>query len=150
MSSLFFSGSLSSHLVSPLSCIPSCLMLGKGKWIPYTPIITHNTPLPNHDRTKPRRRSEDHAGLRERRSSEKVINTEPVSHPVTNNNNPNRRRASVPPPTREYNRRYSQSGDNHIGHHSNGGSSYRGGRRGGRGVVSSIIQDTLCLFNIIY
>ncbi|CAG8559930.1 7485_t:CDS:10 [Diversispora eburnea] len=106
---------------------------GKGKWIPYTPIITHNTPLPNHDRTKPRRRSEDHSGLREHRSSEKVINTETVTHTVPNNNNPNRRRASVPTPTREYNRRYSQSGDNHIGHHSNGGSSYRGGRRGGRG-----------------
>ncbi|CAG8588698.1 9679_t:CDS:10 [Acaulospora morrowiae] len=101
---------------------------GKGKWIPY-PIVTQHTPSPSHDKAKARRRSEDHVGLRERRSSEKVLNTEPDSQSVHNGNS-NRRRASVPPPTREYGRRYSQPGDGQIGHHANG---YRGGRRGGRG-----------------
>ncbi|CAG8657058.1 2182_t:CDS:10 [Cetraspora pellucida] len=109
---------------------------GKGKWIKYTPIITHNAPLPSHERSKPRRRSEDHAGLRERKSSEKVINSEVTTPTVQNhNNNTNRRRASVPPPSREYGRRYSQHGDNNVGHHShsNSGPPFRGGRRGGRG-----------------
>ncbi|KAF0497666.1 La-related protein 1 [Gigaspora margarita] len=108
---------------------------GKGKWIKYTPIITHNAPLPNHERTKPRRRSEDHVGLRERKSNEKVINPEVETPTVQTNNNTNRRRASVPPPSREYGRRYSQHGENNVGHHShsNGGPPFRGGRRGGRG-----------------
>ncbi|CAG8719923.1 6077_t:CDS:2, partial [Dentiscutata erythropus] len=108
---------------------------GKGKWIKYTPIITHNAPLPNHERSKPRRRSEDHAGLRERKTNEKVISPEVETPTVQNNNHTNRRRASVPPPSREYGRRYSQHGDNNVGHHShsNGGPPFRGGRRGGRG-----------------
>ncbi|CAG8691683.1 12670_t:CDS:10, partial [Racocetra persica] len=109
---------------------------GKGKWIKYTPIITHNAPLPSHERSKPRRRSEDHTGLRERKSSEKVINSEVTTPTVQNHNhNTNRRRASVPPPSREYGRRYSQHGDNNVGHHShsNSGPPFRGGRRGGRG-----------------
>ncbi|CAG8454985.1 3952_t:CDS:2 [Scutellospora calospora] len=104
---------------------------GKGKWIKYTPIITHNTPLPSHERSKPRRRSEDHVGLRERKSSEKVINPE-VETPTVQSNNTTRRRASVPPPSREYGRRYSQHGENGINHHhhSNSGPPFRGGRRG--------------------
>ena len=121
------------------------IFIGKDKWIRYIPNITHNTPLPGHERSKPhRRRSEDHVGLREQRRS----NDRPNNH---NNNNssevePNnlpprnsspRRRASVPPPTREYPRRFSQPNDNsgQIGHHISGGSHFRGGRRGGRGNV---------------
>ncbi|CAG8452566.1 12482_t:CDS:10, partial [Acaulospora colombiana] len=111
---------------------------GKGKWIPY-PIVTQNTPSSNHDRAKPRRRSEDHVGLRERGPSEKVHNTEPEAQTVTNSNQ-GRRRASVPPPAREYGRRYSQPADGQIGHHSNG---YRGGRRGGRAGFNRVKALTM-------
>ncbi|PKC01463.1 hypothetical protein RhiirA5_426653 [Rhizophagus irregularis] len=39
---------------------------GKDKWVRYIPNITHNTPLPGHERSKPsRRRSEDHVDLRD-------------------------------------------------------------------------------------
>jgi len=115
---------------------------GKDKWIPYIPNITHNTPLPGHDRSKPhRRRSEDHVGLREQRRSNDRPNNHNNNNSEAEPNNPPprnsspRRRASVPPPTREYSRRYSQSNDNsgQIGHHISGGSHFRGGRRGGRG-----------------
>ncbi|CAG8664821.1 4744_t:CDS:10 [Funneliformis caledonium] len=109
----------------------------KGKWMPYKVTITHNTPLPGHERSKARRRSEDHIGLREQqRSNDKpnISSEAEPSNPPPRNPSPNRRRASVPPPTREYTRHYSQQNDNsgQIGHHINGGSHYRG-RRGGRG-----------------
>ncbi|CAG8778606.1 9702_t:CDS:1, partial [Rhizophagus irregularis] len=39
----------------------------KDKWVRYIPNITHNTPLPGHERS--RRRNEDHVGLREHRKS---------------------------------------------------------------------------------
>ncbi|RIA82146.1 hypothetical protein C1645_835849 [Glomus cerebriforme] len=111
---------------------------GKDKWVRYIPTITHNTPLPGHERSKPsRRRSEDHVGLREQRKSNDKPNNSNNSevesnNPPPRNPSPSRRRASVPPPTREYSRRYSQSNDNNgqIGHHINGGSHFRGGRRG--------------------
>ncbi|CAJ0640167.1 8110_t:CDS:10 [Entrophospora sp. SA101] len=101
---------------------------GKGKWIPYEELtITHNPPLPGHDRPKTRRRSEDHAGYRDRRSSEKTPSPEARYQSSS---------SSVPPPLRENGRRYfnynenNQNG-NHISY--NGSSSYRGSRRGGRG-----------------
>ncbi|CAB4415778.1 unnamed protein product [Rhizophagus irregularis] len=54
---------------------------GKDKWVRYIPNITHNTPLPGHERSKPsRRRSEDHVDLREYRKSNDRSN---------NNNNNN-------------------------------------------------------------
>ncbi|CAJ0832774.1 172_t:CDS:10 [Entrophospora sp. SA101] len=106
---------------------------GKGKWIPYEELtITHNPPLPGHDRPKTRRRSEDHAGYRDRRSSEKT----PSPEARYQSSSSSKRRASVPPPLRENGRRYfnynenNQNG-NHISY--NGSSSYRGSRRGGRG-----------------
>ena len=105
--------------------------------MPYQLTITHNTPLPGHDRSKTRRRSEDHVGLREQQRSNGKPNSNPeveTSNPPPRNPSPSRRRASVPPPTREYSRHYSQQNDNNgqIGHHINGGSYFRG-RRGGRG-----------------
>nr|CAG8591195.1 3493_t:CDS:10 [Entrophospora candida] len=106
---------------------------GKGKWIPYEELtITHNPPLPGHDRPKTRRRSEDHAGYRDRRSSEKT----PSPEARYQSSSSSKRRASVPPPLRDNGRRYfnynenNQNG-NHISY--NGSSSYRGSRRGGRG-----------------
>ncbi|CAI2164549.1 3344_t:CDS:10 [Funneliformis geosporum] len=110
---------------------------GKGKWMPYKVTITHNTPLPGHERSKARRRSEDHIGLREQqRSNDKPNNNSEVepSNPPPRNPSPNRRRASVPPPTREYTRHYSQQNDNsgQIGHHINAGPHYRGRRGRGR------------------
>ncbi|GBB90915.1 hypothetical protein RclHR1_00180053 [Rhizophagus clarus] len=113
---------------------------GKDKWVRYIPNITHNTPLPGHERSKPsRRRSEDHVGLREHRKSNdrpnNSNNSEAEHNQSPRNPSPSRRRASVPPPTRDYTRRYSQSNDNNgqIGHHINTSSHFRGGRRGGRG-----------------
>ncbi|CAB4480320.1 hypothetical protein RhiirA5_487387 [Rhizophagus irregularis] len=111
---------------------------GKDKWVRYIPNITHNTPLPGHERSKPsRRRSEDHVGLREHRKSNdrpnnNNNNSEAEHNQSPRNTSPSRRRASVPPPTRDYTRRYSQSNDNNgqIGHHINTNSHFRGGRRG--------------------
>ncbi|KAG9289046.1 hypothetical protein G9A89_015595 [Geosiphon pyriformis] len=111
---------------------------GKGKWIPYTPIITHSTPLPTHG-PKHRRRSEDSVPLpanRERRPNEKTPNNDSETSILHQNGNSNpRRRASVPPPNgrEQYARRYSQSAENgQFGHHAHN-PPFRGGRRGGRG-----------------